>query len=349
MWSRRELKTKAKDHLRGKYWYAFAAALIVSILSSGSGSGIFTFRFNASSLRGRDGRGWNGDWEQHGEMFRQYWDQPGEWFRYFQDQLDSVFVSRIFILVLIFAGFAVLLGLAYQIFVAPVVQVGGSRWFSRSREAQSIPAIGQVFSPFRSGQYLKTVGSMLWMNLFLFLWGLLAMLPTLILLPAVVLLTRQGSLSFGAGSESEWLLSLTPLVILWVFGSIALSIPSIIKSYSYRMTPWILADNPQIGHRRALKLSIAMTHGHKMNIFVLDLSFIGWFLLGVLACGIGVFFVTPYVMATYAELFAELRQSAVKQGYCTMEDLGFFPVTANPPVPPAAAESIEPPVEPDSL
>ncbi len=69
----------------------------------------------------------------------------------------------------------------------------------------------------------------------------------------------------------------------------------------------------------------------------------------MLACGIGVFFVTPYVMATYAELFAELRQSAVKQGYCTMEDLGFFPVTANPPVPPAAAETIEPPVEPDSL
>jgi hypothetical protein len=70
-----------------------------------------------------------------------------EWFRYFQDQLDSVFVSRIFISAYL-AGFAVLLGLAYQIFVAPSCRFGGSRWFSRSREAQSIPAIGQVFSPF---------------------------------------------------------------------------------------------------------------------------------------------------------------------------------------------------------
>ena len=39
-----------------------------------------------------------------------------------------------------------------------------------------------------------------------------------------------------------------------------------------------------------------MTRGHKWNIFVLDLSFIGWFLLGILACGIGMFFVMPYSM-----------------------------------------------------
>lgn len=347
MWSRRELKTQAKDHLRGKYWYAFAAALIVSILGNSGGSSFFSFRFNGRSIRGRDGDGWNGGWETHGEMFRRYWDQPGEMFRYFQDQIDPFFNSRIFILILLFAGFAMLLGLAYQIFVAPVIQVGGNRWFSRSREAQSIPTVGQVFSLFRSGQYLKTVGSMLWMNLFLFLWGLLALLPTLILLPAVLILTREGALSFR--SESDWLLSLTPLILLWIFGSIALSIPAMIKSYSYRMTPWILADNPQIGHRRALKLSIAMTHGHKMSIFVLDLSFIGWFLLGALACGIGVFFVTPYVMATYAELFAELRQSAVKQGYCTMEDLGFLPITAPSPVLPAATDDAAPPAEPDQF
>ena len=91
---------------------------------------------------------------------------------------------------------------------------------------------------------------------------------------------------------------------LW---SLLLVIPGIIKSYQYRMVPYILAENPSISAKRAFAMSKKMTDGEKWKMFVLDLSFIGWKLLGVLACGIGVYFVEPYLQATYAELYEAMR------------------------------------------
>jgi len=98
-------------------------------------------------------------------------------------------------------------------------------------------------------------------------------------------------------------------------------IPGIVKNYAYMMVPYILADNPNIGYKRALELSEKMTYGHKFNIFVLRLSFIGWYLLGVLACCIGVIFVPPYEHATMAELYLVLRQQAIEKNLCTSEEL----------------------------
>ncbi|HEX3032961.1 MAG TPA: DUF975 family protein, partial [Bacillota bacterium] len=72
---------------------------------------------------------------------------------------------------------------------------------------------------------------------------------------------------------------------------LALIIPGIVKSYAYRMVPYILADNPEIGYKRALELSNQMTRGEKFAIFVLDLSFIGWYILGMLLLLVGVIFV----------------------------------------------------------
>lgn len=100
-----------------------------------------------------------------------------------------------------------------------------------------------------------------------------------------------------------------------------LLIPGIVKSYSYMMVPYILTDNPNIGHKRALELSEQMTNGHKFKIFVLGLSFIGWQLLGLLACCIGGIFVNPYVHATMAELYLVLRQQAIENNLCTCEEL----------------------------
>ncbi len=103
-------------------------------------------------------------------------------------------------------------------------------------------------------------------------------------------------------------------------------IPGIIKSYAYRMIPYIVADNPRIGAKRALKLSCQMTKGHKFEIFILDVSFIGWYLLGLLACCIGVYAVVPYQLATNAELYDVLKRDAVAKSLCTMEELGYVRV-----------------------
>lgn len=99
-------------------------------------------------------------------------------------------------------------------------------------------------------------------------------------------------------------------------------IPGIIKSYAYRMVPYILADNPNIGYKRALEISNQMTYGEKFNIFVLDLSFLGWYFLGSLLCGIGIIFVRPYENATEAELYLVLKQNAIDNNLCTPYELG---------------------------
>lgn len=80
-------------------------------------------------------------------------------------------------------------------------------------------------------------------------------------------------------------------------------IPGIVKSYEYRMVPYLLVNDTDLTSGEAIEMSRSLTDGHKWNMFVLDLSFIGWYLLGVLLFGIGVFFVTPYHEATLARLY----------------------------------------------
>lgn len=107
-------------------------------------------------------------------------------------------------------------------------------------------------------------------------------------------------------------------IFLW---SLLLVIPGIIKFYAYRMVQYIMADNPEMDANEAITLSRKMMDGEKWNAFVLDLSFIGWYLLGALACGIGVLFVNPYYQSTYAQLYLALRDKAINNRLCTPQML----------------------------
>lgn len=107
-------------------------------------------------------------------------------------------------------------------------------------------------------------------------------------------------------------------IVLW---SMLLVIPGIIKTYEYYMIPYILSENPNIDRRRAFELSRAMTDGEKWNIFCFQLSFIGWFLLSALTCGIGLVFLSPYLEAANAELYAAMRDKVFYMGLATPQDL----------------------------
>jgi len=106
---------------------------------------------------------------------------------------------------------------------------------------------------------------------------------------------------------------------LW---SLLFIIPGIIKSYEYRMIPYILSENPEISRERAFEISKKMMKGNKWNTFVLDLSFLGWQILSGITIGIlGIFYVNPYVESTNAELYAYLREDALKNGYVSSSEL----------------------------
>ncbi|MHC1682615.1 MAG: DUF975 family protein [Clostridiaceae bacterium] len=136
---------------------------------------------------------------------------------------------------------------------------------------------------------------------------------------------KDNKKSFRFGFETENYMAIVKTMLLtkiFLFlWTLLLIIPGIIKSYAYRMVPYILADNPNIGVRKAIALSNKMTNGHKFDMFVLDLSFIGWYLLGALALGVGVLFVMPYDNATNAELYLVLRKEALNNNLCSYDDL----------------------------
>lgn len=84
-------------------------------------------------------------------------------------------------------------------------------------------------------------------------------------------------------------------------------IPGIYKKYQYQMVPYILAEHPDMNYREALQLSRDIMNGQKWHAFVLDLSFILWHMLGMITCGIvELLFVSPYVYLTHAALYRRL-------------------------------------------
>lgn len=96
-------------------------------------------------------------------------------------------------------------------------------------------------------------------------------------------------------------------LLLW---DLLFIIPGVVKSYAYRMVPYIMAERPELSAREAITLSRKMMYGHKMNAFLLDLSFLGWALLSALTVGlVGAFYFNPYKAATDAELYKVLRET----------------------------------------
>ena len=91
---------------------------------------------------------------------------------------------------------------------------------------------------------------------------------------------------------------------LW---SLLFIIPGIIKSYSYSMSVYVLADNKGMSARECIAESKKMTNGHKAELFVLDLSFSGWYLLSCLTCGLAMLYVVPLINATHANVYETIK------------------------------------------
>lgn len=105
-----------------------------------------------------------------------------------------------------------------------------------------------------------------------------------------------------------WRATLTALlrdlfIFLW---ALLLIIPGIIASYSYAMTDYILAENPDISPNEAITRSKKMMSGNRWRLFCLNFSFIGWDILCILSCGIGSLWINPYKNAALADFYREI-------------------------------------------
>lgn len=154
-----------------------------------------------------------------------------------------------------------LLGIAYSILVANVIEYGTSVTFLRLvRERKIVFEI--MFSGFKD--YGRVVATMFFRNLFILLWALL------------------------------------------------LIIPGIIKSYSYSMVEYLIADNPNLDALGAITKSKEMMNGWKGKLFLLDLSLIGWWFLCLFTCGIGFLWLGAYFKTNRANFYQELSGSDEK-------------------------------------
>lgn len=124
-------------------------------------------------------------------------------------------------------------------------------------------------------------------------------------------------------------------LFLWAIIPIAGFVIVIIKYYSYYLTPYILADCPNVRAQDALALSKRIMAGHKWQLFVFGLSFIGWDILNLFTLGLlGVFYVGPWKQAAFAGWYLERREEALREGTVTPDELnggyiredgGFYP------------------------
>ena len=115
---------------------------------------------------------------------------------------------------------------------------------------------------------------------------------------------------FNITGKAVWLYIITNFfVFLW---SLLLIIPGIIKAFSYSMASFILADNPELTAREALEESKRIMEGHKFDLFVLQLSFFWWYLLGAITFGIAYVYVVPYFEATMTNFYNEIKDKKIE-------------------------------------
>ena len=318
MWTRKELKDKAKATIKLNYWKSVLVALVLALVTGG------TAAISASSGAGAGSR-----------TVQRYTLEPGsqvvvtetmtdEEIDAFLNDVDydladpdipaeelieqvgidnddapareldpGIFIAAGITFTAVFLV-ALAIIIAIDAFLLNPVAVGTRRFSIRNLNTKA--EAKEVAYAFDSSNYKEIVKTMILRDVFTCLWGLLFI------------------------------------------------IPGIVKAYEYRMIPYLLADDPTMTKDRAFAESRAMMSGNKWRAFVLDLSFLGWNILSLLTLGIlGTFYVDPYKLMTDAALYESLRYGTPAPEFAAA---GAY--AEQVPVPPFAAEEGFAPENPEA-
>ncbi|MBO4365933.1 MAG: DUF975 family protein [Eggerthellaceae bacterium] len=304
MWTRKELKDKAKVSFRANYWKAVLIALLIMVLGGSFGSfnsgttgtsrlpelAALTNVSDSASQQGYDYSYYYYD-DSEDYFFDDYEDLYAPYDSSYGDSNDNDFsgaealLAAFGILVIVLIACALIAALNILIF-NPLL-VGARRFFVRNLN-QKAEAKEMAYS-FDSGNFVEIIKTMFFRDLFVILWSLL------------------------------------------------LIVPGIVKAYEYRMIPYLLAEDPTMTKDVAFAESKRMMTGQKWDTFVLDLSFLGWNILSALTLGIlGIFYVGPYQAQTNAALYEKLRYglpAPTQQAFVGADQ---------PPMPPTAGMPTQP-------
>lgn len=268
MWSRKELKEKAKFSFRRNYWKSVLVSLLFALIAGGGYAGSSAYKINVNNINNPENvkvkesviydidpdvleEGLQGDGEEVLELLRE---------KIFPNVTKAALMSAMAVFFIVFLiVFLVVLAVVIVLdaFLFNPLEVGCDRFFTRNlSDAATVKEVAFAYDH----NYKNIVNTMFFRDLYTFLWTLL------------------------------------------------LIIPGIVKSYEYQMIPFLLAENPQMTRDQAFATSKSMMQGQKWRAFVLDLSFLGWKILSVFTFGIlDIFYVAPYMNNTHAALYETLR------------------------------------------
>lgn len=280
MWTRIQLKEKAKSAFKKNYWKTVLVAFMVSAFVMGGSSGVSRAAGQAGNSQEEDsgiyddytaGRDFVNGFNDgvHGNPESDYYgsnddnkyndDDDKDIDSEFSLQLSAPFGAAVVFVIVFFIVFFVILLLVFvlDIFLMNPLEVGCRRFYYRNLNEQAeIKELAYAFDH----NYKNVVKTMFLRGVYTFLWTLLFI------------------------------------------------IPGIVKGYEYRMIPYILAEHPDMPGEQAFAISRQMMSGNKWKAFVLDLSFLPWKLLSALTANIvGIFYVVPYVDMTNASLYEMLK------------------------------------------
>ena len=276
MWTRRELKERAKEALHRNYWKIVLVTALLFLLGCEAGG----FSSSTKAFHTDSGRGTNA--EQAAEIEKSIITlkeepRPGELIgqsigngeieaeNFEIDFLGGVIfgiIALVIFMIIFLIFFAVIM--VVDIFLINPFDVGGKRFMRMSVEG--IAQVKEIAYGF-DHSYKNVVKVLFYRDLYVFLWALLFI------------------------------------------------IPGIVKMYQYFLVPYILTEYPDMEYKAALQLSRDMMEGNKWKTFVLGLSFILWDILGALTLGIvEIFYVNPYRSLTYAALYCKLKNALVING-----------------------------------
>ncbi|MCR8743722.1 DUF975 family protein [Romboutsia lituseburensis] len=297
MWTREELKKRAKINFKRLYKQSVIVCIIVYLLGA-----VFDGGYNSASNRVEGSINYNQSQDSGditGEIYENdEFDQEfnldnktnsasefaekysiggviGNFIEFIFNSIYNLFSGVSVLIVILISICVALIGTVLKVLVFNPIIIGKNNFFMGIRENDR--KVGDIFFLFKESKFIKPAITIFFVDLFTFLWTLL------------------------------------------------LIIPGIIKHYEYYMIEYILSENPDIDRKRAFELSKYMMDGQKLDTFVLELSFIGWDILSGITFGlVGIFYVNPYRESTFAELYATLRENAIQNEFTDVNELPGF-------------------------
>jgi uncharacterized membrane protein len=289
MWSINELKQRAWSILTKNYWWALLAVFLTTLIQTTATSIVYIVSSiimpaatSGLSLLMALGDGSHST----ASLLSQY---------------IAIISATGFLQLLVSA-----ISVAVIMFLSAPLNYGLTNYFMNQRNHEKYTSVDMIFSAFQKGSYKRVTSGMAWGYLWQYIWSFVStaifIVPTVSLIFGTAAIAHFADSSDEAGGVTGILIFVVFMLIYFISLAVYLMIV-INRMYAYLYIPFILVDQPQLSYREVMNMSKKMTDGQKGRMFILDLSFIGWWLLTMLSCGLLSVALIPYIYTTRVELY----------------------------------------------